>query len=412
MNWKFFLIILAILPASLSAQTTSLPALHFGFAGPMDAARDQFNSGRDLFADSKYPQAENVFREVVRKYPKNPIADRAHYYWIRSLIKQNKANDARTQIDAFVKLYPKSEWLKDVQEERLSLTNVVPPQLLANLAMTPESPRQGTPAPPAPTPPPGPGARRGQQAPQAVIQGVRVAGRGAAEENPEIRLQREALRVLFEANADRAIEISAERLKADPADAVALGNLYMLAQSRSERALPMLVTLARTSPDVKTRKEAVTWISRSRGEKDTITDILITLIPSMVADDDSSAIAFALNQVNTTKSIEALAAMALDKNKSDRVRSNALSWIAESRVTTRVALLENIYKGTMDSSRIRRQVVSHLAQSKDPQAVRILANVAATDPDQNVKFEAVSQLGQIKTPEALKALEDLLMKKP
>src|SRR5204863_460439 len=75
------------------------------------------------------------------------------------------------------------------------------------------------------------------------------------EETPEIRVQREALRVLFEANADRAIEIATDRLKADPTDAVALGNLYMVAQSRSEKALPMLVTLARTSPDSKTRNE-------------------------------------------------------------------------------------------------------------------------------------------------------------
>ncbi len=425
MNLKNLLLMMAIFAMPLQAQKVVAP-MHFGFMGGLmgaDAAREQFNAGRDLFDDHKYTQAEAVLREVIRKYPKNTITDNAHYYLIRALAKQGKVSEAKSEIEVFEKTYRKSEWLADVRELRVQLSKEVPPDLMAALASAPGYPEAfrvaGTPGAPQapgaqpPTPAP-PAPRQGPQAATPVARGpLPGINRGARqEESPEVRVQREALRVLFEADADRAIGIATDRLKADPSDAVTLGNLYMVAQSRSEKALPMLITLARTSPDSKTRNEAVTWISRSRGEKDAIADILISLVPAMRADDDSSALAFALSQVNTTKSIDALASIARDKTKSDRVRTNALSWIAQSHVSNRLALLEEIYKSTMDNARIRRQLLSYVAGTKDPQAVRILSTIATTDPDQNVKLEAVSQLGQIKTPEALKALEDLLMKKP
>src|ERR1019366_4891931 len=98
--------------------------------------------------------------------------------------------------------------------------------------------------PPAPPVPPAPAPRvfvgQGQFA---------VAGRGQRpDENPELTLQQEVLRVLFENNPDRAIEIATERLKADPSDPLVVANLYMLANSKSDKALPMLVVLAKTSP--------------------------------------------------------------------------------------------------------------------------------------------------------------------
>ena len=45
-------------------------------------------------------------------------------------------------------------------------------------------------------------------------------------------LQQEVLRELFVNNADRAIEISSERLKSDPGDQVVLSSLYLFANSK------------------------------------------------------------------------------------------------------------------------------------------------------------------------------------
>ena len=132
----------------------------------------------------------------------------------------------------------------------------------------------------------------------------------------------------------------------------------------------------------------------------------------MTAEEDSSAIASALGQMNNQKSVDALATLARDRSKSDRIRSNAINSIASSRFPNRSALLEDIYKSLSDNPRLRRQVLSYYSNSRDPQSVSILVAIATNDPDLSVRREAVNYLGQIKTPEALKALETLLNRKP
>jgi HEAT repeat protein len=399
---------LAFSAMPLAAQAFQIPVMQFGFM-EADAARDLFNSGMNFFDNAKYGQAESVFRQVVKKYPKNEIADRSSYYLALSLANQGKISEARTQIDMLKKQYPRSSWLDDAEELRVKITKDIPAEYMAMLAATAPPAPAPTPAPP-PTPAVAPVAVRSGQV--AGIRSTTPRAGSRTEVTPEVSLQREVLRVLFENDPDHAIEIATERLKADPTDPVALGNLHMVANSKSDKALPMLITLAKTSPDSRTRRDAVMWISQSRGDKDQIADILIGLVPSMTADDDSSGITYALSQVNTPKSIDALASIARDKTKSARVRMNALNWITESRVPNRLSLLDDIYKSNMDNAGIRRQIIPFIGRSKDPQAVSILANIASTDPDLSVKRDAVVFLGQIKTPEALKALEGLLTKKP
>lgn len=231
-------------------------------------------------------------------------------------------------------------------------------------------------------------------------------------ENPELTVEREALRVLFESNPDRATEIASERLKNDPNDELVLSSLNLFANSKSDKAFAMLVSIAKTSPDPKGRRDAVYWISRSRSDnKDAITDLLIGLVPSMTSDEDSNAVLYALSQVNTPKAYDALAGMARDKNRPENVRLAAIQRLGETRLPNRVNLLDDIYKSSSDDVRVRRQVVSVLGRGKEPEVVNILAGIAANDSDFTVRTAAVNSIGQIKTPEAQKALEDFLLKK-
>jgi len=408
---------LALSVAPAVAQEIRIPVMQFRFTEVADPARDMYNSGKDLYDNGKFGQAESVFKAVLKKYPRNQVAESASYYLIRTLKKQNKIDEARSQIDVFKKQYSKSGWLSDVQELQLELNNEVPDAYVIALTPTPPAPpvaprvQQASSAGPTPAPQAPTVIIRGQQGGTPVAMAARAAA-GRTEVSQEVSLQQEVMRVIFDTDPDRAIDIATDRLKSDPTDQVVLGNLHMVANSRSPKALPLLVTLARTSPDSRTRRDAVSWISRSRGEKDALADILVGLVPSMTTDEDSSGITYALSQLNTPKTIDALAGIARDKSKSDRVRMDAMNWIAQSRVPNRLSMLEDIYKSNMDNPKTRRQILPYIGQSRDPQAVTILANIASSDPDLNVKRDAVTFLGQIKSPEALKALEALLTKKP
>jgi HEAT repeat protein len=228
--------------------------------------------------------------------------------------------------------------------------------------------------------------------------------------DPEISLQQEIMRAMFRNNVDRALEIANERLKADPGDPVVLSSLNAVASIRSTQAMSMLLGIVKSSPNAKARRDAIFWLGQSRGDNDVIVDTLISLLPSL-SDDDSEAVAYSLSRIRSDKSINALAALARDKSKSEKSRTNAIFWIGQTRAANRLSLLEDIYKNSMDNSKIRQQVMFALSRTGEPQAVTIMGNVASTDPDIEVRKQAVYWLGQSRSPEANQALENLLRKK-
>src|SRR5215471_6813780 len=295
---------------------------------PPDEARDIYNAGKAFYDESRYTEAENKFRDVVRRFPKNPITDRADYWLIRTLAQLGKRTDALNRIDAFAKQYPKSPWLDDVQEFRIQLTNQLPPRA-ETILLTRQAPV------PAPAPNPFPAGQVIAPIPPIPplppMPFVSVDWAGFQSSDPEISFQQEVLRAFFHNNADKAIEIAMERLKANPADPVVLSSLNLVASIRSAQAMAMLLGIVKSSTNAKARRDAIYWLGQSRGDRDAIVDTLVGLIPSL-AEEDSEAVTFALSQMRTDKSLNALATIARDKSKTEKARTTAVFWIAQSRV--------------------------------------------------------------------------------
>lgn len=396
------------------------------FAAPLlDEARDKFNAAQKLYDEGKLPDAERRFKEVVQRFPKNVIADKADYYLIRTLNQQGKRGEAIIRINAFPRAYPKSQWQTDVEEMRIRLTNQVSPAALRAILPPPPPPPPAPPAPPAPPSPPSPfriqtefgreTAERIRETVERVTESVeRIRGQveiGRSDSaDPEVSLQQEIMRAVFRNNPDRGIEIVTERLKTNPADPLVMSSLNMVATSRSTQALPVLLAIAKNGTNARARRDAIYWISQSRAERDTVVDTLVGLLPSL-GEDEAESVAYALGQIRTEKATNALATIARDKSKSEKGRNNALYWIGQSRVANRVTLLEDIYKNSMDSAKTRQQVLFALSQIRDPQVAPILGNIASSDTDIEVRKQAVFWLGQIRGPEANQALEKLLQKK-
>src|SRR5262249_17399086 len=126
MKWtaKLMLAVFATFVA-ISSATAQSPAFTRSLLPP-DEARDLFIAGQRFYDEGRYTDAESRFREVIRRFPKNQIADRADYYLIRTLAQNGKRPEALSLIDTFAKQYPKSSWQNDVLELRIQLTNQVP----------------------------------------------------------------------------------------------------------------------------------------------------------------------------------------------------------------------------------------------------------------------------------------------
>ncbi len=378
--------------------------------GPTDRmARELFNTGQRFYDQFRYPDAERTFRDVIQRFPKSSIADRADYYLIRTLSQSGKRSEALERINAFAKSYPKSPWNGDVQEKRIELTNQISPRVEAILL---------SPAPPAPPSAPAAAA----PTPRAVefVRGIPLPPSPPALRAPfagpvqnldlQVSLLQETMRAIFRSDVNRGLQIAIERLKMDMSDPVVLSTLDAVAASSSTQALPFLLDVARNSPNLRARKDAIFWMSQSQGNKDAAVDALNGLLPTLT-DGDSESVTFALAQIRTDKALNALAGIARDKNRSEKARSSALFWIGRSNASNRVALLEDIYKNGNDSSQLRSQTLFALSQTHDPQAVPILGSIAASDPDFALRKQAVMWLGQMKSPEATQALENILRKK-
>ncbi len=385
------------LPCVVSAQNVTVHVPRHFLTPPSDEARETFNAGQRLYDEDNFAEAERKFREVIQRFPRHPIADRADYYLIRTLTQLGKRSEALSRVNAFARTYPRSRWVTDVEEMKIRLTNQVPPAAESVLLQVP---------PPPPTPRPIAATRGATPAPPRPFV---IRQRNSAAVDPEITLQQEMMRAMFRSDADRAIVIAIERLKSNIADPVVISTLSMVATSASAQALPMLLEIAKNSPNAKARKDAIFWMSQSKVDRDAVVDSLLSLSSSN--GDDSDSINFALSQVRTEKAVGALATIARDKSKQESTRENALFWIGQSGMPNRLAMLEDTYKSSMDSSQIRNQVLFALSRTREPQAATILGNVASSDPDIDVRRQAAFWLGHMRIPEATQTLENLLRKK-
>src|SRR5438105_2473041 len=137
------------LPFAVSAQNVTVHMPRHFLTPPSDEARETFNTGQRLYDEDNFAEAERKFREVIQKFPRHPIADRADYYLIRTLTQLGKRVEALSRVNAFERTYPRSRWVTDVEELKIRLTNQVPPaaeRVLLQVAPVPPSP----PSPPAP----------------------------------------------------------------------------------------------------------------------------------------------------------------------------------------------------------------------------------------------------------------------
>ena len=307
-------------PRIVSAQTLIMQVPRHFVTPYGDEARDIFNSGQRLYDQDNFADAEKRFREVIQRFPGHIIADRAEYYLIRTLTQLGRRAEAITRINGFARTYPRSRWSTDVEELRIKLTNQVPPTAERVLRL------QVPPEPPAP----------------AAPRGILIRQRNAEVTDSEISLQQEIMRAIFISDVNRAIGIATERLKSNMADPVVVSSLSMVATSASPQSFPILLEIAKNSPSPKARKDAIFWMIQTRTDRDALVDTLTGLMSTN--GDDSDSVMFALSQIRTEKSVNALAAIAQDKNRPAPVRQNAIFWLRSMRIPEATQTLQNLRK--------------------------------------------------------------------
>jgi hypothetical protein len=167
---------------------------------------------------------------------------------------------------------------------------------------------------------------------------------GEIAQDPEVSFKQEILRVLLQNNPDRAIDIAADRLKADPADPVVINNLSAIARTSSNKALPLITSIAKTSTDTRARREAINALGR-------VSSVSLATLEDLYKSNSNSA----------------------------EVRQAVVSAIGNSSDPRTATVLADIGKNDADIA-VRRTAVRLLSKHNGPETTKALEDLLKTAP--------------------------------
>lgn len=316
------------------------------------ASTQVFREGRDLIEAQNWQKAAEKFNDFIKGYPKDRDLDAAFYWYAYALQKQGLKEEASKPLETLVKRFPHSTW------------------------------------------------RREAEALLVVIGRKDLVEQAISRDNCEIKIL--ALQSLFQADEERAIGIVLDSLKTNPppCQGFQAAAVSMLGSHRSPRAIPLLLEIARTNPDLRLRLTAIRRLGDQHNEQ--VTEELIKLYD---ADRTKEIRAQILRALVESRSPRGSAKVVEIARASDDLaaRQFALRYLGEMKDPASLEELIRIYDA--DKTReIRSQILRALSEREEPRARAKLLEIARTGETPEIRVEAIRRMndhGRI-------SIEDLL----
>jgi HEAT repeat protein len=383
------------------------------------ASMQIFREGRDQIEAQNWQKAAEIFNQFITGYPKDRDLDAALYWYGYALQKQGRKEDAKAPLLRLINRFPSSSW------------------------------------------------RHEAEALLVVLGEQDAVKRGLERDNCEIKML--ALQSLFQADEERATAIVMDAIKTNPTQcegfqAVAVS---MLARHGGARAIPVLLDVARSNPDLRLRLTAIRALGDQRNEQmtgelikiydaDKTREIRFQVLRALAdrADPAARAKLLEIARQGETPEMRIMAIRVLSDNgrmpldellqlynteTNVQIKQGLLRTFADSKDPRAQAKLLDVARGgeaielrgfairqlsdrddeqtvsqlvTMYDSEQNQQVkmalIRAFGDSKQKVAVRKLMTIARSDQSVELRKMAVRYLGESKDPEALKFLEELL----
>ena len=305
------------------------------------ASMQVFREGRDFIEAQNWQKAAERFNDFIRVYPKDKDLDAALYWYGYALEKQGRKDDAAAQLKRLVDRFPNSNWRRDADA------------LLVSMGY------------------------------KDIVQ------EALKRDDCEIKIL--ALQSLYQADEERAIGIITETLKANPAPCQGFqaAAVTILGSRPSPRAIPILLDVARSNPDLKLRLTAI----RRLGDQhdDNVTEQLIKLYDTDRTKEVRAQILRALVESRTTRGNAKV--MEIARASDDpAARLYALRFIGELKDSASLEELIRIFDADK-TPEVRTQILRALAQRDEPRAKEKLLQVARTGDTPEIRMEAIRRLG-------------------
>jgi len=354
-NWKYFkyAVIAAVVLGAMLAITIYSPTAHGSdqelkklsnfVQGTKSntAAMQIFREGRDFIEAQNWLKAAEKFSDFIKGYPKDKDLDAALYWYAYALHKQGNKDDAVKPLLRLIENYPGSSWRREAEALLVVLGH------------------------------------------QDKLTGIQ------SRENCELKIL--ALQSLFQADEERAITFVTEVLRANSQQqcpGLQSAAVSLLGSHGGARAVPMLLEIARSNPDLKLRLTAI----RRLGDQhtDAVTDELIKLYDADRTKEIRAQILRALVESRSARGSAKVMEVARSGDDA-ALRVWAIRSMAELEDANSMDELIRIYDADK-TLEIRAQIIRVLAERDDPKAKAKLLDIARQGETPELRIEAVRRL--------------------
>lgn len=306
------------------------------------AATETFKQGRDMIEAQNWQRAAEKFNDFIKGYPKDKDLDAALYWYAYALQKQGSKEEARKPLERLIERFPGSSWRREAEA------------LLVLMGY------------------------------QNVVTNINN------NDNCEIKVL--ALQSLFQADEERAITLVSDSLKANSNTCPGFQSaaVSLLGSHGGARAVPMLLDIARSNPDLKLRLTAIKRLGEQRNEQ--VADDLIKLYEADRTKEVRVQIMRALVEGRTQRGTAKIVEIARGGDDV-AARQYAIRYLAELEDANSLDELIRIYDADK-TPEIRSQILRALAERQDPKAREKLLQVAKTGETPQLRMEAIRRLSE------------------
>jgi HEAT repeat protein len=316
------------------------------------ASMQVFREGRDFIEAQNWQKAAEKFNDFIKGYPKDRDLDAALYWHGYALEKQGRKDEATASLKRLVERFPNSSWHREALALLVAMGHTEIAQEIAN------------------------------------------------RNNCEIKIL--ALQSLYQADEERALGIITEALKSNPAPCQGFqaAAVSILGSRRSPRAIPILLDIARSNPDLKLRLTAIRQLGDQHDEQ--TTEELIKLYDADRTKEVRAQILRALIESRTPRGTAKV--MEIARATDDvAARQYAIRFLGDLKDPAALEELIRIFDADK-TKEIRSQVLRALADRDEPRARAKILEIARTGETPELRVEAIRRLGD----KGHVAMDDLL----
>jgi HEAT repeat protein len=309
---------------------------------PDTPAARALRAGRDQIEAENWQQAVAGFQDFVREHPKNKDVDAALYWLAYALKKQGKKDEAKPPLLRVIREFPKSSWANEAKA------------MLVELGFADEA--------------------------RVVLDAQR-----GDNENCEMKIL--ALQSLFEADEEKAFNFVSELLKNPSPSCPALrtAGVSLLGGHGGPRAVPILLDIALTNPDLKLRLTAIKRLGEQ--ESDAITHDLARLFDTDRTQEVRKQILRAFAEMHSPGA-EAKLVETARSGDDPVIRQYAIRYLGEHHGGASLEALISIYDSDK-TPEIRMQILKALSERIEPAARAKLLNIARHGETSELRVAAI-----------------------